>query len=67
MLTYNASPAGRMGEALGLRIAINNVVHIVMPVAFGAVGSLFGLPPVFWASSALLVSGGYAARRKERR
>lgn len=64
MLTYNTSPAGRMGEALGLRIAINNVIHIVMPVTFGAVGSLFGLPPVFWATSALLVSGGYAARRR---
>ena len=64
LLTYNASPAGRAGEALGTRIAINNVVHIVMPVGFGAVGSLVGLPMIFWVASVLLASGGFAARAR---
>ena len=64
ILTYNTSPTGRAGEALGLRIAINNVVHVVVPVLFGAVGSLLGLSPVFWVSSAFLALGGYAARGK---
>lgn len=64
ILTYNTSPTGRAGEALGLRIAINNVVHVMVPVLFGAVGSLLGLSPVFWVSSAFLALGGYAARGK---
>lgn len=66
MLTYNYSPAGRAGEALGLRIALNNVIHVVVPVAFGAVGALIGLAPVFWTKSVLLGLGGYATGRKKR-
>ncbi|OGA52696.1 MAG: hypothetical protein A3F74_23680 [Betaproteobacteria bacterium RIFCSPLOWO2_12_FULL_62_58] len=62
ILTYNYSPAERVGEALGLRIAINNVMHVAVPVVFGAVGAAFGLSLVFWASSAMLVLGGYASR-----
>ena len=62
ILTYNHSPAQRVGEALGLRIAINNVMHVAVPVVFGAVGAAFGLSLVFWASSAMLVLGGYASR-----
>jgi len=64
MLTYNYAPAGRHGEALGLRISINNSMHVTVPVIFGAVGSVFGLAPVFWLSSAVLALGGYAARTR---
>ncbi len=64
MLTYNYSPAGRAGEALGLRIAINNVIHVAVPVVFGAAGALVGLAPVFFAKSALLALGAHASRRK---
>lgn len=66
ILTYNYAPAGRHGESLGLRIAINNTMHVSVPVVFGAVGSLLGLAPVFWASSAMLALGGYTARRSPR-
>jgi MFS family permease len=62
MLTYGYAPPGRHGEALGLRIAINNTMHVSVPAVFGAVGALVGLAPVFWASSAMLAAGGYAAR-----
>jgi MFS family permease len=64
ILTYNNAPQGRAGEALGLRIAINNSMHVVMPTAFGAVGSLLGLAPVFWVSAALIALGSYATRGK---
>lgn len=64
ILTYNYSPPGRHGEGLGLRIAINNTMHVTVPAVFGAVGSLLGLAPVFWASSAMLALGGYAGRGK---
>jgi len=66
ILTYNYSPAGRHGEGLGLRIAINNSMHVTVPVVFGAIGSLLGLAPVFWASSVMLAAGGYAARASPR-
>ena len=65
ILTYNHSPAGRAGEALGLRIAINNSIHVTVPAIFGAIGSLFGLAPVFWVNSVFLAGGGYASRRKK--
>jgi MFS family permease len=64
MLAYNYSPAGRAGEALGLRIAINNIMHVAVPPLFGAVGSLVGLAPVFWANAACIALGGYASRRR---
>ena len=62
ILTYNYSPAERVGEALGLRVAFNNLTHVAVPVVFGAVGAAFGLSLVFWVSSAMLVLGGYASR-----
>jgi hypothetical protein len=61
ILTYNYSPPKRHGEGLGLRIAINNSMHVTVPAVFGAVGSLVGLAPVFWVSSAILVAGGWSA------
>jgi len=66
MLTYSYSPPGRHGEGLGVRIAINNTMHVSVPAAFGAVGAAFGLAPVFWASSAMLAAGGYTARPSPR-
>jgi hypothetical protein len=35
---------------------------VTVPALFGAVGSLIGLAPVFWLSSAILVAGGWTAR-----
>lgn len=60
ILTYNYSPAGRHGEGLGVRVAINNAMHFGVPALFGAVGAAIGLAPVFWLSSAILALGGYA-------
>lgn len=63
IMTYNRSPAGRAGEALGLRFTIVNLAHMVIPLAFGAVGSALGLVAVFLANSALMFGGGYANAR----
>ena len=65
ILTYNYAPPGRHGEGLGLRIAINNSMHVAVPAVFGVIGTVFGLAPVFLLSSALLALGGYTgpARR----
>lgn len=64
ILAYNYSPAGRAGETIGLRIAINNSMHVVVPTAFGGVGSLLGTGPVFWISAAVLGIGAYMSRRQ---
>ncbi len=62
ILAYNRSPAGRAGEVVGMRIAVNNAMHVVMPPLFGALGSLVGLAPVFWASAGLLSAGAWWSR-----
>ena len=58
ILTYNHAPAGRSGEALGLRLTVNKLTQIAVPLVFGAMGSAFGLLPVFWANGAFLLAGG---------
>lgn len=58
LLTYNHAPKGRSGEALGLRLTVNKLTQILVPLVFGAMGSAFGLIPVFWANGAFLLAGG---------
>ena len=63
IMTYNLAPAGRAGEALGLRFSVVNLTHMVIPLAFGTIGSALGLLTVFLANSALMLGGGYAHHR----
>jgi MFS family permease len=63
IMTYNRAPAGRAGEALGVRFSVVNFTHMVIPLVFGSLGSALGLVTVFAANSALLVGGGYAHQR----
>ena len=67
IMTYNRAPAGRAGEALGVRFSVVNLTHMVIPLVFGTVGSAWGLVTVFLANSALLLGGGYAHHRGTRR
>lgn len=62
MMTYAYSPQGRSGEAMGLRVTVNHMTRVIVPVVFGSVGSLIGLPPVFWINALLLASGGAITR-----
>jgi MFS family permease len=59
IMTYNRSPAGRVGEALGLRFSVVNLTHMAIPLAFGTLGTALGLVIVFVANSALMIGGGY--------
>lgn len=63
IMTYNRAPAGRTGEALGLRFLLVNLTHMVIPLAFGTIGSALGVATVFLANSALMLGGGYAHHR----
>ncbi len=63
-LAYNYSPPGRAGEVTGLRLTINNITHIGVPVAAGGLATALGVGPVFWASAVLLAVGGWLTRRR---
>ena len=65
IMTYNDSPPGRAGEALGLRLTVNKFTQIVVPIAFGSLGTAAGMHPVFWMNALLLLTGGYLSREKK--
>ncbi len=58
MQMFSNSASGRSGEALGLRMTVNHLTRVVGPVAFGVVGSAWGLPAVFWINGLMLGGGG---------
>ncbi len=64
MMIYARAPEGRSGEALGLRMSINNLTHIAVPLFFGAIGSAFGVAPVFLMNAAMLGAGGILSNRR---
>ena len=66
VLLHNSAPAGRVGEAIGIRQAIIYATQAFMPVAFGAGASAFGLAAVFWASALVFAGGGLYGRRGRR-
>ncbi|HET7765594.1 MAG TPA: MFS transporter [Burkholderiales bacterium] len=66
MLTYHHAPEGRSGEALGMRLTVNKITQIAIPVVFGGIGALFGLAPVFWANAAFLLASGVMSAKDRR-
>ena len=62
-LLYDKAPAGRGAEVLSMRTWLINVSQTGVPLAFGAVGAVLGMLPVFWAMGvSLLVAGWYSTR-----
>jgi uncharacterized membrane protein len=66
MLVYSLSEAGRAGETLGIRLTVNNLVRVVAPVAFGFIGTAFGMAPMFLLNGVLLSGGVFISRRQSR-
>jgi MFS family permease len=66
ILTYNHAPAGRSGEALGMRIMANKVTQIGVPLAFGGLGAAMGAVPVFLATGAFLLLAGLLSLKSGR-
>ena len=62
MIIHARAPSGRAGEALGVRQTVNKITEAGAPILFGALGSVMGMGPLFWASSALLFSGSSLVR-----
>jgi predicted MFS family arabinose efflux permease len=63
-LLYEASPAGRQGEAVGVRTTMLNASHTAIPLASGAVSAAAGMLPAFWFLAFCLLGGAFFAVRK---
>lgn len=64
MMIYNRAPPGQSGEALGLRQTINHFTHMAVPLTFGAIGTAFGVMPVFAINALMLAGSGYLSHKK---
>jgi MFS family permease len=62
-LLHAHAPPGRMGEAAGVRMSLVNSMSVAVPLVFGALGTTFGLAPVFYSVGACLATGGLLSRR----
>jgi len=62
-LLHSHAPAGRMGEAAGVRMSLVQAMAVAVPLAFGALGATAGLTPVFWSVGACLATGGFMTKR----
>ena len=66
-LIHTAAPAGRSGEAVGVRTTVMNASHAVLPLTFGALGAAFGgLLPIFWILAVIMGGGGWFSLRHHR-
>jgi MFS family permease len=62
-LSYNRSPPGRAGEAIGLRQSVNKSMEAAMPAIFGALSAAAGMMPVYALGAAVLACGGWLMQR----
>ena len=62
-LLQQHAPAGRRAEVFGMRMALVNGSQVSMPLAFGALGAIAGIMPLFWLSSVALAAGAWLTRR----
>lgn len=70
-MVQGATPPGRTGEAVGLRMMIANASQTFLPVLFGSAGSVLSavlsgamvFAPLFWGIALVLAFGGLGALR----
>jgi MFS family permease len=58
---HQITPEHRHGEALGLRLMGINASSVLMPMLFGAAGTVIGIGGVFWCVSAVVGLGSRSA------
>ncbi len=61
-LLYASAPAGRGGEAVGMRTLLLNITQATIPLIFGALGAALGMTPVFFTMGAALLWGAWYTR-----
>lgn len=62
-LIYNLAPPGRTSEAAGIRVTVNNMAHVAIPLMFGAIGSALGFTAVFISNAVVLFAGAVVNHR----
>jgi hypothetical protein len=62
-LIQRSTPAGRLGDALGVRTMVLNVSHTMLPLIFGGIGTALGMGAVFWSMARIVGAGGLLANR----
>lgn len=62
-LLHTHAPAGRIGEAVGVRMSLVQTSAVAVPLLFGALGTSLGLTPVFWSVGVFLTTAGFFSRR----
>lgn len=62
-LLYAKAPAGRGAEVLSVRTWLINLSQTSVPLAFGALGAVLGMLPVFWVMGASLLVASWVAMR----
>ena len=64
-LLHQLSPAHRYGEAVAMRVIVNNVSSVSIPLLSGLAGSLIGAAGVFWAAGLMAGAGARLARGRK--
>ena len=62
-MLYHLTPDNRHGEALAFRSMAINMSSTLMPLLFGATGTLVGAGVLFWLVGAAVGGGSWLARR----
>jgi MFS family permease len=62
-LSYERSPAGRSGEATGLRVTATNLARVAVPALTGLFSAALGPAALLWLNATVLAGIGYLARR----
>lgn len=63
-LMYEAAPAARMAEVLGLRTSVSMALQVAMPVGAGALGHIIGIAPLYWAVAAMQLGAAWTTRQQ---
>ncbi|KQY80969.1 MFS transporter [Pelomonas sp. Root1444] len=60
-LLHRLAPQHRYGEAVAMRVIVNNASSVGIPMLSGAAGSLVGAAGVFWAAGVMAAAGARLA------
>lgn len=67
VLVFNLAPERRAAEAMGMRIMVNRLTQVAVPLVFGGMGAAGGALAVFLANAAFLLAGGALSFKDLRR
>ena len=56
-LLHRLVPQHRYGEAVAMRVIVNNASSLGIPMVSGVAGSLIGVAGVFWAAGVMAAAG----------